>query len=279
LPGLIAWDRIVVGDRRETWRCWSVSLWEPVLVKVVRPGCDRRRATRALRREVRALRDLRHPLFPRLIVDGIRAPLPHLVMEYFEGPALDELVDDVGRLSPTDVACLGVDLLGALRHLHASGTAHLDICPDNVIYADKRGRLVDLGAARPLGAVVAPGEEFGSDGYIAPELGSWAGGPVTVAMDMYSLGATMRAVLDPDRDVDGAIRTVIDRLTDDDPGRRPPPDAALRLLVRHAGNRQTRPWPGWADRHLAARAGQGGRPHSAPAGQAPGREGDPRGRR
>jgi hypothetical protein len=107
LPGHLAWDRIGVGYTRETWLCWSVELWSPVVVKVVRPGWSEPRSTRALHREAWALRDLRHPTFPRLLVDGTAAPVPHLVLEYLDGPALDEVVDDdgllVGVVRPQDV--------------------------------------------------------------------------------------------------------------------------------------------------------------------------------
>src|SRR3954452_23072225 len=40
LPGLLAWHRLVVGRRRETWLCWSVPLWQPALGKVVRPDWE-----------------------------------------------------------------------------------------------------------------------------------------------------------------------------------------------------------------------------------------------
>lgn len=258
VPGLLAWRRLAVGHRRETWLCWSVPHWEGVLVKVVRPGWTPPTYTRALDREVAALRGVNHPAFPRLLADGTGDPLPHLVTDYFNGPALDEVLCD-GPLPATDVANLGVDLLAAVRYLHAAGLAHLDICPDNVATVQNRARLVDLGAARRLGCSLPAGEQFGTDGFLAPELAGWPGGPVTAALDLFSVGASLREALDPSTDPTGAVTAVVDRLTDADPGRRPSADAALAALVRSAGARRLRPWPRWADRHLGASSRRPGR--------------------
>jgi hypothetical protein len=86
---------------------------------------------------------------------------------------------------------------------------------------------------------------------VAPELGSWAGIEITPAMDVYSIGATLRRALDPAQDPAGRVSEVIGGLADPDPARRPTPDAALASFVRLAGPRASRPWPAWADRHLA----------------------------
>lgn len=250
VPGLLAWRRLAVGHRRETWLCWSVDHWEALLVKLVRPGWTRPRSTAALGREVRALRRVNHPLFPHLVADGTRAELPHLVTDYFNGPALDEMVDDGGPLDAGETANLAVDLLAAVRYLHGTGTAHLDIKPDNVVTFGCQGRLIDLGSSRPLGARLRAGDKVGTDGYVAPELAGWDGAEITPALDLYSIGATLRRALGPRGDPDGAVTRLIERLTAPDPGDRPTPDAALAAFVRLAGTRDTRPWPWWGDRHL-----------------------------
>ena len=247
VPGHLAWARLTLGQYCETWLCWSAELWVPTLVKVVRPGWARPRWTRALGREAAALRPLRHPAFPRLLADRTRAELPHLVLEYLDGPALDQALDDSGPLAGADAARLGVGLLSAVRSLHRSGSAHLDICPDNVLLVDRRVRLVDLGSSRPLGRVLRRGEKVGSDTFVAPELAAARGGPATPAMDVFGIGATLQAVLDP---TDHSLRAVLATLTDPDPAARPSVDEALVRLIRHTGRGPTRPWPRWADRGL-----------------------------
>jgi hypothetical protein len=249
VPGQLAWAPLATGHHCQTWLCWSVELWVPTLVKLARPGWSRPRWTRALEREAGALRPLRHPAFPRLLADASRTDQPHLVLEYLDGPALDQALDAGGPLSGADTARLGVGLLAAVRSLHATGTAHLDICPDNVLLVDRRVRLVDLGAARPLGRLLRRGEEAGTDDFVAPELAAAAGGPVTAAMDVYGIGATLRAVVDP-AEATGPLGDLLDGLTAGDPADRPTVDRALALLVRHAGRGTDRPWPRWADGSL-----------------------------
>ncbi|MGY1821833.1 protein kinase domain-containing protein [Geodermatophilus sp. SYSU D00079] len=265
VPGYLAWDLLAVGHRRETWLCWSVDLWAPAVVKVVRPGWKPRHAI-ALDREVRALSAVRHPALPRLLHDGREAPVPFIAVEYLDGDSLYESLTDDGPMQPEDVACLGVLLLGAVRALHACGLAHMDVDPYNVMLVDRRPRLVDLGSSRPLASVLAPDEHVGTDGYRGPELAAALGGPVTPAMDVYGVGATLRKMLDPEaRDADGVV-AVIDRLTDDDPGRRPPVEVAMTELVRYSGDDEDeRPWPDWADGLLGS-----GRPAERPTALAAG---------
>jgi serine/threonine protein kinase len=249
VPALLAWDRFTVGHHRETWLCWSVDLWAPAVVKIVRPEW-KPQYTEALDREVRALTHLSHPAVPRLLLDGRDSALPYIALEYLDGPDLDEGVDAGGPFPAGDVARLGVLLLGALRALHAAGHAHLDIKPQNVLLVAGRPRLIDLGASRPLWSQLRPGEKLGTEGYHPPELAGCPAADVTPELDVYSLGATLVEVLD--RTSVGADE-VVDRLTaltDPDPARRPSTGAAMASLARAAGSKLTRPWPGFGERHL-----------------------------
>ncbi|WP_369133367.1 hypothetical protein [Modestobacter sp. I12A-02662] len=252
VPGLLTWDCIAKGHHRETWLCWSLDLWAPAVVKLVRPRWSPQ-WTEALDREVRALRGLAHPAVPRLLVDGRRSPLPHIAVEWLDGPSLGESVEHEGPFPAADVARLGVLVLGAVRALHATGYAHLDISPHNVLLVDRRPRLIDLGASRPLGFLLAERLHFGTEGFQAPEVVGGVppgGSPVTPALDVYALGATLLSVLDPESD---GAEELLDRmapLTDADPARRPAPDLAMAALIKCVGTGAARPWPRWADGQL-----------------------------
>jgi serine/threonine protein kinase len=226
-----------------------VGLWAPAVVKIVRPGWSRW-WTEALDREVRALGNVAHPAVPRLLGDGRDSCLPHIAVEYLDGPALDECVEADGPLPAGDIARLGVLVLGALRTLHAAGHAHLDISPYNILLVDRRPRLIDLGTSRPLGDELQAGEEIGTDGFLAPEFEGAPGGAVTAAVDVYSVGATLSSVLDPSSVDAGQVADRLAALTDADPDRRPGIDRAMSSLAQNAGTGASRPWPAWATRHL-----------------------------
>jgi serine/threonine protein kinase len=249
VPGYLAWGLLAVGHHRETWLTWSVESWTPAVVKLVRPGWAPR-WTQALDREVRALRNLTHPAFPRLLADGRGHGIPYLAVEYLDGSDLDDSIETDGPLPASDTARLGALLFGAVRALHAGGTAHMDVSPYNVLLVGGRTRLVDLGAARRLGSRLRRGEPVGTEGFAAPEVVAARGGPVAAAMDVYSVGATLQFVLDPASQGAARVADLLAWFTDPQPERRPTPDLAMASLVRATGFGAARPWPRWADREL-----------------------------
>jgi serine/threonine protein kinase len=249
VPGHLAWSRMWVGHHRETWLCWSVALWAPAVVKIVRPGWAPQWA-HALDREARALSGLAHPAVPRLLHDGRESCLPHVALEYLDGPDLGESLRQDGPFPAQDTARLGVLLLGALRALHATGVAHLDVSLGNLLLADRRLRLIDFGASRPLGSRLSRREEVGTEGFTAPELDGFPGGPVTTGLDVYSVGALLTALLDPAGEGADDVTELVAPLMYSDPGRRSGTDLAMSSLVRCAGTGEGRPWPRWANRSL-----------------------------
>ena len=86
-------------------------------------------------------------------------------------------------------------LCGALETAHRTGTLHRDIKPANVLVNDYgEPQLSDFGTARIAGGYkTVTGFFTGTLSYTAPEVLS--GNPPTVAADVYSLGATIYALI------------------------------------------------------------------------------------
>ena len=86
-------------------------------------------------------------------------------------------------------------LCGALETAHRTGTLHRDIKPGNVLVNDYgEPQLSDFGIARIAGGYeTATGFFTGTIAFTAPEV--LAGSPPTVASDVYSLGATLYALI------------------------------------------------------------------------------------
>jgi serine/threonine protein kinase len=256
VPGLRAWQRLGVGLRCETWLAWSPARCCPVTVKLPRPHqVTHPRAWASLTREVYVLTRARHPVLPQLYENHLDFDVPHLIMEYVDGPTLSEDLDESGRLPAAAAALLAAHLLSALVAVHATGAAHLDIKPDNVMIRDRRPILLDFGSARPLGHRQPIGRPVGTLGYAAPEMEACA--PIAASMDIYGVGMVLREALGHPapgsldaqglrrrRGLAGRVDQLADRLTDPDPRTRPTLTQALALVGVAAG--PGRVWPTWA---------------------------------
>src|SRR4051794_15623306 len=127
LPGVLVADSLSVGYRCETWLVWLRAGWHPAVLKLPRPHqLDHPRARASLQRELAGPpAGAGHPTSPRLVADHTGDDAPYLVMEYLDGPGLDEVLEEQGALDVTDAALLGAALLPALRVLHENGLAHV----------------------------------------------------------------------------------------------------------------------------------------------------------
>ncbi|ROR91565.1 serine/threonine-protein kinase [Nocardioides aurantiacus] len=161
------------------------------------PGADSTDLARA-EREARLSAQLHHPhvvLVYDVVVDG-DSGARWLVMEYVEGPTLDALVRERGRLSPDEAAPLLWQVADALVAAHAAGIAHRDVKPSNVLLEHGRvAKLADFGIARVASdpSLTQTGMVTGSPAYLAPEIATGTGGGA--AADVWSLGATAWHVL------------------------------------------------------------------------------------
>jgi serine/threonine protein kinase len=118
-----------------------------------------------------------------------------LVMDYHGRATLTALLRGGRRLPPPIVAALGLQLLAALRAVHAAGVVHCDVKPANLLLGDD-GRLVliDFGIAEASGDDPAHparrnGDVVGSPAYMAPEL--VRGEAPRPPADLWSLGVTL----------------------------------------------------------------------------------------
>ncbi|TCC52291.1 serine/threonine protein kinase [Kribbella capetownensis] len=253
LPGgNLAIERLGVGVRCETWLVWSPELWSPAVLKLARPHqVAHPRAVLTLRRETAALTGNLHPALPRILADGTGDPVPHIMIEYVDGPALDEEIDQNGALAAEQAAVLGAQLLPAVASLHRRGLAHLDLKPENVVLRDARPVLLDFGTARPIGSTQPAGHPVGTTGYVAPEQETCE--PVSAAMDLYGLGMVLAEAVTGVPMAKGAeippspLAPVIRQLLAERPDRRGTTAEVLVALAEVAG--ELRPWPQWLDRY------------------------------
>jgi len=196
----VAGDLTVIGHLATGRLChlyqvWSAHEWCAFTCKILSPDRrDRAIDRRALRREGRILRAVRHPNLVQSYGEGEHEGLPFLLMEYLEGPSFFDVIEDQPdrRLSACDALRTAIHLGAAVYHLHRRGFLHLDLKPANLILRDHVPVLIDLDSARRI----RPGRRgngIGTGPYMAPELVRRQ--EVSPATDVYGLGALLYEML------------------------------------------------------------------------------------
>jgi serine/threonine protein kinase len=136
--------------------------------------------------EARLLARLEHPTIVSihdLITVGDN---PWIVMGYFNGEPLEDIIRAQAPMREQDVARFGAPVLTGLMFAHASGVVHRDVKPMNILVgADSSVCLVDFGTAKPVGAETT-GLLIGTLEYMAPERLDGASGEEP--SDIWSLG-------------------------------------------------------------------------------------------
>ena len=184
------------GGGGVVYRCYQKSLARSVAIKVLGSDLDDDDQERFLR-EGYAMGALSgHPNIVNILQVGVtEGGRPFIVMPYHSQGSLAERLRREGRIAWPESLHLGVKLCGALETAHRTSTLHRDIKPANVLFNDYgEPQLSDFGTARIAGGYkTVTGFFTGTLSYTAPEV--LAGNPPTVAADVYSLGATVYALI------------------------------------------------------------------------------------
>ena len=147
------------------------------------------------RREARAASKLTHPNIVAAIDVGFADNKYHFIaMEYIDGPNLEVLFKQKGKLKTDELIRIAKDIANALTEAETHGVVHRDIKPANILTTLKgAAKLTDLGLSSASAGdqrVTMAGYAVGTPYYISPEQ---ARGQLEVdgRADIYSLGATL----------------------------------------------------------------------------------------
>ncbi|MFE0023444.1 serine/threonine-protein kinase [Amycolatopsis sp. NPDC059021] len=250
------------GGMGRVWRAHDEVLRIDVAVKEVwlspaMPPEERQERLARAEREARnaaALRDHPHVVAVHDVV--VEDDVPWIVMRLVSGRSLEKRLAE-GPLSAEEAVRVAGDLLDALEAAHGAGIVHRDVKPANVLLAeDGETLLADFGIAvhHADTTITGTGTLIGSVEYMAPERLNGKDG--LAESDLYSLGvtlyqaveglspfrrgtptATLTAVLleeAPAPEHAGVLTTLITRLLDKDPERRPDIAGARALLTASA---------------------------------------------
>jgi serine/threonine-protein kinase PknK len=178
------------------YHCYQPSLARSVAVKVLDSNIEPINGERFLREGYAMGRLSGHPNVMHVLQVGVTpSDRLYIVMPYFSADSLSQRLRRTGPIPWPEALQIGVKLCGALETAHRTDTLHRDIKPANVLVNDYgEPVLSDFGLARISGGFkTGTGNFTGTVSYTAPEV--LTGGPPTVAADIYSLGATLYALL------------------------------------------------------------------------------------
>ena len=239
------------GGMGQVWEARDTLLDRKVAVKLLTVGAPATRRdsgsdVRRFAREAAVTAGFTHPSVPAIFDAGDYTDGLYLVMELVEGCTIGDLVAEQGPLPVAWAAAVAGQVAAVLAVAHRRGILHRDIKPENVMLTtDGTAKILDFGVAGIVSQrITSTGITVGTPGYIAPE--QLHNLPATPQTDLYALGCLMYEMLAAEpvftasspaalirmhleqappalrrRDVHPQLESLLWRLLDKDPARRP----------------------------------------------------------
>src|SRR5262245_13742208 len=179
---------------------------QAVALKVMHPSFSKDEDE--MQRFVRAMKTmlpLRHPNLVTVCGAGKSGPYCWVAMELVEGESLTQVIQRIGVAGMLDwkyAYRVAMHIGRALEYAHGQNIIHRNIAPANILVqsSDKTAKLGDLMLAKALEGTLAqqitkPGELVGDVNYMSPERTRSNAADVDGRSDLFSLGATVYALL------------------------------------------------------------------------------------
>jgi len=171
-----------------------------VAIKILNRGADTAEILRRFRAERQILARLDHPNIARLLDAGTTDDgLPYFIMDHIVGAPVNRFAV-AQRLSTRQRLELFLKICAAVEFAHRNLVVHRDIKPSNILAnAEGEPKLLDFGIAKILAKdedeaqLTAETQQHLTPICASPEQAK--GDPITVATDIYSLGALLYEML------------------------------------------------------------------------------------
>lgn len=174
------------------------------------------------RRETQATARLHHPCIVRLFDVGEEIGRPYCVMEWIDGPTLEQALAGRRVTRPQAIRAIQEAAEG-VAHAHAHGVLHRDLKPRNILLTpDLHSVVIDFGLARFQGGpdprTSIAGVMIGTPAYMSPEQALGEHRRIDERTDVWGLGATLYEVVTGQPPFGGGtFEQVFTRITREDP--------------------------------------------------------------
>ena len=189
--------RLGSGGMAHVYLARHAALARTLVIKVLHRSLARDPEMRErFRREAEAAARLVHPFVCAITDMGTSGDLEYLVMPYYAGGSLADLLGRQRTLTSAGAAATAVQVACALDYAHRRGVIHRDIKPDNILFdEDGNAVLTDFGiaTARFHGRLTVTGRAMGTPHYMSPEQAM--GKLVDGRSDLYAVGLLLYEML------------------------------------------------------------------------------------
>lgn len=198
-----AWGRFQIIEERGrggmavVYKAYDGVLQRTVALKVLLPLLSSNAEfVQRFRREAITSANLRHPNIVVIYDVGAHEDYQYMVMEYLEGPTLQQEIELKGVLSLERTVSILGQLTEALENAHQQHLVHRDIKPANIIIgAQDHVTLTDFGLVKAVSSskITGEGVAVGTLRYMSPEQAE--GRLLDYRSDLYSLGVVVYEML------------------------------------------------------------------------------------
>ncbi len=200
----------------QVWKAWDPELERFVALKIIREGTEQEQKRFVV--EARSAGALNHPNITGVHDFGEDEGFSYIAFDYIDGSTSWDLEPDIQRTVE-----IVRDSALAVQHAHDKGIIHRDIKPSNIMIS-KAGQtyVTDFGLARRISSreqLTVSGASIGTPSFMSPEQAEGRSHQVDGTTDVYSLGATLYALLTRRAPFDGdsAFMVMLQVIREDPP--------------------------------------------------------------
>ena len=192
-------EEIARGGMGVVYKARQATLNRTVAVKMILAGQLASQAeVDRFYAEAQAAAALDHPNIVPIFEVGKHQEQHYFSMGYVAGESLAQRLA-AGPFPPREAATIMREVALAVHYAHGQGVIHRDLKPANILFdSDGHPRVTDFGLAKhqsDASGLTVTGQVLGTPSYMPPEQISGSNGQIGPAADVYSLGATLYALL------------------------------------------------------------------------------------